>query len=67
MALWVRSRSGNATNIEATQIPCTQGSQSEDEPAKLQNYLSPLARSHTQNTDTQHDAQSAMVRTQEII
>jgi len=37
MALWVRSRSGNATNIEASQIPCTQGSQSEDQPEKPKN------------------------------
>lgn len=60
MALWVRSRSGNATNIEATQIPCTQGSQYEDQPAKIQNSLRALVCSHMQTTDTQHDAQRAM-------
>ncbi len=60
MALWVRSRSGNATNIEATQIPCTKGSQCKDQPAKTQELLSPLVHSPIQTTDIQHDAQSAM-------
>ncbi len=64
MALWVCSRSGNATKIEATQIPCTQGStqgsQCEDQPAKTQKLLDPLVCRHLQTILIQHDAQSTM-------